>query len=781
MKILHLLATPWLTWMNWLHTRWPAGTVEKLPEVQEGGITNIPGLRIAGDLNGVPLLKFAVDSGVKAVRAFADELSNRSKISSNDPDVYDIAIVGGGVAGVAAAIEAKKLGLSFKIFEAAKPFATVADFPKGKPIFTYPVDLTPPGDFQVSAPIKEELIEEMEAQRLKAGVELTEGRVEQVTRRDGLLQLDLGKGTPPCRARRVLVAIGRSGNFRKLGCPGESLPKVFNRLHDPKEFCGRAVMVVGGGDSALESAIALATCGANVTLSYRKKEFSRPKPGNLEMIKALQENPEAPVSVEHPTSERVTTAASHRMRGDKPAGRLQLALGTTVQEVRESEVILRDSSGKDQVVPNDVVFSMIGREPPLDFFRRSGVAISGEWRTSTWVSFIAFFIFCCWMYTWKTGTPVNKWFKEQGWFPYNVPDWFASWMASADTPGTLAAILKINLGEPGFYYTFIYSSLILIFGLRRMKRRKTPYINVQTWTLILVQAIPLFFLPYLILPWMGGNGWFDSGWLKSVADELFPAVNYGHGREYWRAFGLILAWPLFIWNVFSNQPMWGWLAISLLQTFVIIPLIVWRWGKGAYCGWLCSCGALAETVGDLHRHKMPHGPFWNRLNMAGQVILIFAFIILGFRIFSWIWPEGFARESYRLLLSNLPLLNYVHFVDLFLAGIIGVGLYFWFSGRVWCRFFCPLAALMHIYARFSEFRIFPKKEKCISCNVCTSVCHQGIDIMNFANKGLPMEDPECVRCSACVQSCPTGVLSFGRLKADGNIILDRLKASSVDR
>ena len=113
------------------------------------------------------------------------------------------------------------------------------------------------------------------------------------------------------------------------------------------------------------------------------------------------------------------------------------------------------------------------------------------------------------------------------------------------------------------------------------------------------------------------------------------------------------------------------------------------------------------------------------------------------------------------------------------AGIVGVGMYFWFSGRVWCRFACPLAALMHIYARFSRYRIFADKKKCISCNVCTSVCHQGIDVMNFANKGMPMEDPECVRCSACVQQCPTGVLSFGRFDSEGKIALDSLPASPV--
>jgi NosR/NirI family transcriptional regulator, nitrous oxide reductase regulator len=124
-------------------------------------------------------------------------------------------------------------------------------------------------------------------------------------------------------------------------------------------------------------------------------------------------------------------------------------------------------------------------------------------------------------------------------------------------------------------------------------------------------------------------------------------------------------------------------------------------------------------------------------------------------------------------------LNYYHLVDIFLAGIIGVGLYFWFSGRVWCRFACPLAALMHIYTRFTSYRIFADKKKCISCNVCTSVCHQGIDVMNFANKGLPMEDPQCVRCSACVQMCPTGVLSFGRYTDGSEIAYDRLPASLV--
>jgi polyferredoxin len=315
--------------------------------------------------------------------------------------------------------------------------------------------------------------------------------------------------------------------------------------------------------------------------------------------------------------------------------------------------------------------------------------------------------------------------------------------------------------------------------MKRIARRKTPYVKLQTWTLAAVQVIPLFLFPYIILPWLGHSGVFDGGLLGKVADQLFPLANYGHGREYWRSFGFILAWPLFFWNVFTSQPMWTWLIISFVQTFVIIPGIIYFWGKGAYCGWICSCGALAETLGDDHRTKMPHGAKWNNLNMAGQVILVMAFALLLFRILGWMHVD-WAEKTYAYLFHDLPVFNYVWFVDLLLAGIIGVGLYFHFSGRVWCRFFCPLAALMHIYTRFSRFGIVANKKKCISCNVCTSVCHMGIDIMNFANKGLPMKDPECVRCSACVQSCPTGVLNFGQVDKGGRIIkIDAIQASPV--
>ena len=296
-------------YMRWLHTRWPAGVVEKLPDVRQDGSTNVPGLYVVGDLTGIPLLKFSAESGTRAVRAITEDREFQHERSrSVDAAILDLAIVGAGVSGMAAALEAQAQGLSFVIVEATEPFSTIVNFPKGKPIYAYPTAMVPAGHLQFRAAVKEGLIEELLNQTLERGITVQHGRVVQVGRRDGVLELILAEGEP-LRARRVIVAIGRSGNFRKLGVAGEDRDKVSNRLHDPKDFAGKNVLVVGGGDSALETAIAVAQCGAHVTVSYRKKEFSRPKPENIEKLEALRIDPAADVAVETPVSERVTTSA----------------------------------------------------------------------------------------------------------------------------------------------------------------------------------------------------------------------------------------------------------------------------------------------------------------------------------------------------------------------------------------------------------------------------------------------------------------------------------------
>ncbi len=769
---------------RWLHTGWPAGIVERLPEARPDGSTNVPGLFVAGDIRGVPLLKFAADSGARVVQTIIADPSFRERESS--ADALDLVIIGAGVAGMAAALEARRAGLRFEVLEATEPFSTIVNFPRAKPIFTYPSGMAPAGALQFKrSNVKEGLLDEL---RDAIGeIRATAARAEKVARQGRLLVVHV-HDQPSRLTHRVLVAVGRSGNFRKLGVPGEDLDHVSNRLHDPRDFAGKRVLVVGGGDSAVEASVALALSGAHVTLSYRKAELARPKQENIEKLRALARDPQADVAVERPTSERVTTSAGAWMGRDGPAGSLRLMLGSRVREIGALEVAIDNDRSTAVALPAEAVFVMIGRDAPLEVFRKSRVKIAGEHGWRGWAALLAFGVFCTWLYHWKGEKPLPIFGRLPAWLD---PDpsrlWHAiaaasAWLApSLADPMTLLGTLRLSASGRSFWYTLAYTLIVVVFGIRRIRRRQTPYVTAQTLTLMTFQVVPLFVLPEIILPLLGHNGWFDHGPLRAIADALFPVVSYGHGREYWRAYGFILAWPLFVYNAFSAQPLWAWLALSALQTFVIIPLLVLRFGKGAYCGWVCSCGALAETLGDTHRHKMPHGPASNRVNLVGQGVLTFAFVLLALRIASWIRPSSLAHALFESLFHGAPLINYTWFVDLFLAGVVGYGAYFWYSGRVWCRFACPLAALMHLYARFSSFRILAEKKRCISCNVCTSVCHQGIDVMSFANKGLAMEDPECVRCSACVQSCPTGVLAFGAVdRRSGAVVrIDRLEASPV--
>ena len=170
---------------KWLHTQWPAGTVEPLPVSGVDGVTAQPGVRIAGDLTGIPLLKFSSHTGAQAVRAILNEEGGsalKSEVGSrkSESGILDLAIIGGGVAGISAAIEAKKAGLHFAVFEATEVFSTVVNFPKAKPIYTYPTGMKLDGGLQFTTDVKEALLAEMEEQRKAAGIEVTPARIERI-------------------------------------------------------------------------------------------------------------------------------------------------------------------------------------------------------------------------------------------------------------------------------------------------------------------------------------------------------------------------------------------------------------------------------------------------------------------------------------------------------------------------------------------------------------------------------------------------------------------------
>ena len=757
---------PWARYANWLHLRWPAGHVEPRPRVRADGGTAVPGLYLAGDLLSRPLLGDALDSGARTAARIAADPTLRA--GSAAPGLLDLVIVGGGVSGFAAALEARRAGLAYELVEADEPFSTPANYPAHRAILPPASADRPAGSLQVTAATREALVAELRAQAVRAGVVARIARAERVERAGDHLLVVLAAG-PPLPARRVIVAIGRSGCFRRLDIPGEDLDHVFDRLHDPEAHAGGRALVVGGGERAAEAAIALAEAGAEVTLVHRGGVLTRPRFRTLALLSERLAG--APT---RPWRRRVNRADIPR-RAPGP-GTVALRFATRLIEVRPGAAVLQQADGTIETVPADAVFVMIGRQRPGDFLLRSGVPLRdrpGRWQR---VGLALLVLPAAALCDWRSGGPLGAWWRARDWFPYAVPSWLASaggaLARSAADPRTLVGTLAVSAAAPAFWCALAATLLVAVCGALRVRRRPVPYVIAQTLTLAGVQALFLFLLPEVILPWLGHNGRLPRGLL----DALFPVSALGHGREYWRAYGLVLAWPLQAANVLTPAPLWAWLAIAITQTAVLVPLAVHRFGTGAYCSWVCPRGALAETVGDTRRGMMPHGWRWNRLDLAGQVLLGAALALLALRIAGWIRPGPDGADALFARLWG----PWRWITDVLLAGALGYGLLFRASGRVWCRFLCPLGAFQHVLARGSRFRILAEKPRCIQCGTCTAVCHLGVDVMGFARHGRAVEDPECVRCGACVHDCPTGALAFGRLAPRGGpVTLDALPTSPV--
>jgi NosR/NirI family nitrous oxide reductase transcriptional regulator len=780
-------------YFRWLQQGNPTGTVDRYPELS-GYASSIPGIYCVGDLTGVPLIKLAAESGHEIVDLLHADTAFQNSVKQNaGSDVYDLLVVGAGPAGMAAALRAKALGYRSAMIESAQAFNTILNFPKGKPIYVTPVDPPMKSGLAFGDGSKETLLDELHAAVEGQELELHQGDpVSHIDGRLGAFEVKTTKAT--YNALRVVVAIGKSGNARQLGVPGETLPKVFTRLIDPGEHQDRDILVVGGGDSAIEAAVSLADAGNRVSLSYRKSTLSRPKEHNLAAYEARVSN-----------------------------GSIRSLLGSQVLEIREADVVVRNEQG-EQTLPNDVVYALIGSEIPVAFFKRSRIRMEGERDAAWWVFLTAMVSFFTMLYFGKSGVAIDlfssasgavshiaaylsaplrvspawgltgyAWYSALnfylGWlgslififsgsaalyFMVRDPErYFGSWwLRIKSTYLTSAAVLFLWVyfsallsqdsgwaEEPVYWYSFFYTTTIILFGIRRMVVKPTRYIIYQTLTLMFVQAFFLFLLPFylyegvlvkLISP--------ESGFIR----EVFP-----HGK--WSSFGLILFWPLNI-NDFGASRFWTW--FPFIQTFGILFVIVKRWGKGVYCGWICSCGAMAETLGDEYRTLAPHGPRAKKYENIGQVVLWVAVIATALHLAASHGAFG------STLIADTVWGLYKILIDVLFAGVLGLGVYFFMGGRVWCRFGCPLAALMHLYTRFSPYRIMANKKRCISCNVCTKVCHMGIDVMGYANRGVPMNDVECVRCSACVVNCPMQVLTFGSVeKSDpGN---ERYKAGHM--
>ncbi|MFV2059030.1 MAG: NAD(P)-binding domain-containing protein [Gammaproteobacteria bacterium] len=308
-----------------------------IPDVSENFETNIPGLFIAGELGGMGLIRNAITQGTQAMGYIAKRGSKGKEL--------DVVVIGAGPSGFAATLGAHERKMKYKTFEQDSLGGTVYNFPRGKLVMTAPVILPIIGTVKMFETTKEKLLELWNSVEKKTGIKINYlEKMENIEPNGEGFTVTTNKGT--YETSTVLFCLGRRGSPRKLGVSGEEDPKVVYRLNDPADYINKHVLIVGGGDSALEAATSIAEVeGSKVTISYRSPSFSRAKQKNQDNIKNMSES-----------------------------GELTTLMSSTVSSITATEVKL-DQEGESVVIKNDGIIVCAGGILPTPFLKKIGIVV----------------------------------------------------------------------------------------------------------------------------------------------------------------------------------------------------------------------------------------------------------------------------------------------------------------------------------------------------------------------------------------------------------------------
>ncbi len=729
------------------------------PYIKKHNESNIPGFYIIGDLAGAPVIKYAMAQGYEVIEHIA---GLPGAVGGSDDDILDVIIVGAGAAGLNAALQARERGMRFLVLEKEKIANTIENFPEGKYVYAEPDSQPPKGKLWLDGATKEDLIQRWHQiiEHNHLPIHSMEG-VQSCEKKDGMFHVRTSAAT--YTSKRVILATGQRGNPRKLNVPGEDREHVYHRLYSPRKYRDKNIIVVGGGNSAIEAALTLSEQNT-VVLSYRASSFSR----------IFKDN-------------------ERRLNEAIAAQRIRPLLNTTIREFGEHEAVLEDSTARERTTKSisyDYAFVLIGADVPRQFLKSLGLRMENEWEGSllrtillSLAGFVGLWIFgaqyggkpsllgvdlsvvpgwiglalwalglgvlirCgvkgdrfAWLgvsfFVWYTiyGAKLGK--GEEFW-PYE--NWGYKFLSFFDRPWS-------------FWYTVLYTTLMTVFGIQALKRwgldRKDKF---QIWryvSLLSFQWIFFFLIPEFLFQSAVQHQWIGE---RLASDPTFA-------QQAWRSYGIVYAWPLFFYTFFYN-PHQVWVVWGVVLTFVIIPIFVLFNGK-RYCSWICGCGGLAETFGDRWRHLAPKGKLAVRLEWMSYVVLgaaavITIFVLTKDTIAAFRTPADIGLHVYRI------------YADVWLVGILPVTLYPFLGGKVWCRYWCPLAKLMNVQSWFfakikwSRFKI-TANDKCIGCNECSRNCQVGIDVMSYALKQevLDNKTSSCIGCGICVTVCPMDTLSF---------------------
>jgi thioredoxin reductase (NADPH) len=331
----------------------------RVPLVKETFETNVSGVYIVGELSGMGLIKTAINEGRMAIDSIKRQmeadggwtppvLSHGQATPARVPaggEPYDVIVVGAGPAGLSASLAAQQQGLNYLTLEQGEIAATIRNYPRHKFLMAEPTEMPLYGTLYIGDGTKESLLHVWEAIVANTGVRVrTNERVESLVRTGSLFAVSTSSGE--YKTRNVVLAIGKRGSPRRLGVPGEDKAKVAYGLIEADTYNGRDILVVGGGDSAIEAALALSKAGKNrVTLSYRGAGFDRARERNRAAILKAEQD-----------------------------GRIRILRNSRVQEIEETMVLL-EVDGVVTEMPNEFVFVLIGGESPENFLRKIGIEI----------------------------------------------------------------------------------------------------------------------------------------------------------------------------------------------------------------------------------------------------------------------------------------------------------------------------------------------------------------------------------------------------------------------